>query len=84
MMQLKVQENIWKGEYVEIFSLLQLEKFTLVQVGKDEDKKGTTRIWMCLRFTASMKVGQGRQSFPGGAGGSSQSTCIMTIAISIA
>lgn len=34
-----VREKIWKGEYVEIFSLLPLEKFNLDRVKPDESKK---------------------------------------------
>ncbi|KAM3932714.1 uncharacterized protein RB166_005734 [Leptodactylus fuscus] len=35
----EVREKIWKGEYVEIFSLLPLEKFNLDRVKPDECKK---------------------------------------------
>ncbi|KAM3928078.1 uncharacterized protein RB166_006205 [Leptodactylus fuscus] len=35
----EVRERIWKGEYVEIFSLLPLEKFNLDRVKPDECKK---------------------------------------------
>lgn len=35
----EVREKIWKGEYVEIFSLLPLEKFNLDRVKPDESKK---------------------------------------------
>ncbi|XP_056409991.1 uncharacterized protein LOC130338807 [Hyla sarda] len=35
----EVRERIWKGEYVEIFSLLPLEKFNLDRVKPDESKK---------------------------------------------
>lgn len=36
----EVQEKLWKGEYVEIFSLLPLEKFSLDRVEPDDSKKG--------------------------------------------
>lgn len=35
----EVRDKIWKGEYVEIFSLLPLEKFNLDRVKPDESKK---------------------------------------------
>lgn len=35
----EVREKIWKGDYVEIFSLLPLEKFNLDRVKPDESKK---------------------------------------------
>lgn len=35
----EVWEKIWKGEYVEIFSLLPLEKFNLDSVKPDDSKK---------------------------------------------
>lgn len=35
----EVRDRIWKGEYVEIFSLLPLEKFNLDRVKPDESKK---------------------------------------------
>ncbi|KAM3923887.1 uncharacterized protein RB166_012822 [Leptodactylus fuscus] len=35
----EVRDKIWKGEYVEIFSLLPLERFNLDRAKKDESKK---------------------------------------------
>ncbi|XP_073517135.1 uncharacterized protein [Phyllobates terribilis] len=35
----KVREKIWKGEYVDIFSLLPLERFNLDRARKDDSKK---------------------------------------------
>lgn len=35
----EVRDRIWKGEYVEIFSLLPLEKVNLAKVKPDESKK---------------------------------------------
>lgn len=35
----EVREKLWKGEYVEIFSLLPLEKFNLDRVKPDDSKK---------------------------------------------
>lgn len=39
----EVKERIWKGEYVEIFSLLPLEKFNLDKIKPDESKKEEKR-----------------------------------------
>lgn len=35
----EIREKVWKGDYVEIFSLLLLEKFNLDKVKLDERKK---------------------------------------------
>lgn len=35
----EVRKKIWRGEYVEIFSLLPLEKFNLDRVKPDKSKK---------------------------------------------
>lgn len=39
----EVREKIWKGEYVEIFSLLPLERFNLDRPRKEEKKEEEER-----------------------------------------
>ncbi|OCT80202.1 hypothetical protein XELAEV_18027013mg [Xenopus laevis] len=37
--KMEVKKKVWKGEYVEIFSLLPLERFNLDILDKKEEKK---------------------------------------------
>lgn len=54
----EVREKLWKGEYVEIFSLLLLEKCNLDRVKPDDSKKEDEELVTCVRDNGKCHRGE--------------------------
>lgn len=54
----EVRKKLWKGEYVEIFSLLLLEKCNLDRVKPDDSKKEDEELVTCVRDNGKCHRGE--------------------------